>query len=320
MKNTILKIAKAIEKNVCKAEVALEKLKVIAKAVRKKLCTRILFASVRIVKPLRPYLQRSEAMTQYYFVAAFFFIIFVITQKVQFVSLAALFLGTGAAAVGFAIDTIKFVTTFSRKSFLVKLFYGSVTLAISYVALSASKHIAHEITQIDPKFFSEFLGFMTVVVTWFFALLAIQIVVGVWGMLRYVLAVLFMLFLQFVGTVFISLTLQVKNIDNFLWKLFTNRKEKLSIEKLLYFAFCDLVGSMAIVFLIISPAMLIKNFPDKALKTITNLLVAMEYRKDSRCLEANGKQVAYLDNNLVSTVQLVNGEYVFNVSSCEYKK
>jgi hypothetical protein len=320
MKNTILKIAQSIERHTVQAEDGLEKLKVIARVVLKKIWTRFLFLAVRVVKPTRPYLERSKVMTELYFIAAFFLVLCLISQKIYFASQVFLFLGVSATGLGFAIDTRKFVINFSRKSFLVKLLYGSVTLAISYVALSASKHIAHEITQIDPKFFSEFLGFMTVVITWFFSLLAIQIGVGLWGLTRFLLVIFFMFFLFVIRIFFASFTSRVLDLHHFLWRLFTNKKGKLSFSKLLYFAYCDLVGSLAIVFLIATPSHFIPDFSGKVKNAITSLLVLMEYRNDSRCAEAKGKEVAYLDKSLISVAEKVNDKYVFTIASCEYKK
>jgi hypothetical protein len=287
-----------------------------------RLLFRTLIGGVRAVRPYRfkPQTSRPLDFLQYLALILYVPILFFMYagDKQGYSVFFTYAVGVIAVAI-FVIESIRLGKRFAHWKFAVKAFYGLFTLALGFIASSIAKNYANNVTQIDPKYLSDFTGLLTVLITWIFVLTSIPIAIFILSACRF-----FVLSLCITLFVALQISLQgfypkIRQLPDLIWRLLT--KDKTGFPKLRFFmlpAFHFLGAGIACAVLL-APLSLLNTYRIQTETRLTQLLVLMDYRPYHSCSAATGSRVAFLERGHVSVATQTGDSYQFSVIQCDLK-
>lgn len=272
---------------------------------------------VKLVRPLRPFLRRPQGVVYLHYATGLFILCFlasILTAKKWggwtdlFMILVALFSGLAFLLETQAQAKVVFAHVWAKTAG--KVFFGVLVLLANYVATSQAKNVVHALVHVDPKYFTEYLGIVSLGFTVLLFLALIQFGIALIGLVRLLFSYLVMGF-QIVANPF------VPRAFDFVWRIIFGARTRFSSFKHSLFATSSFIGSVALLTVLSYPVTLLARNPEPLSKALAQLLVTTEYRSGSSCINLSPiTKVAYLDRGFVSVADVTPKGSRFSVDQC----
>jgi hypothetical protein len=291
-------------------------------AAKNRLLRRILIGIVRIARPYRfkPHMSRPLDFLQYFALVLYAPILFLILTGDEHGYSAFFTYAVGLIAlVIFVIESIRLAKRFAHWKTVAKALYGALALALGFIASSIAKNYANSLTQIDPKYMSDFTGLLTVFLTWLFMLTTIPIGIFVLSACRFLLAQLYVSLFIFIQTPLLGLYPNIRHLPDLIWRLLTKQKTGFPKFRFVMLPVFHFVGATIACAAFLSPFSLLAAYHVETEKLLTRLLVFMDYRPNHGCDVASNSRVIFLERGYASVATRSGDSYRFSVIYCDLK-
>lgn len=249
----------------------------------------------------------------------FFFSLFLFKDKPE-VWFFIIYLLAGVSALAFFLETKKTTIYLLRKWWDIwpgKLAYSFVAVIVTLISTLLTKQIVHEITGVNPNYFSDYVSLLSIFITVMLILFLIQLFVAILSIIYLTKAYLIM----FIDMFITPLTGHKNNIIPTCVRIITGNKEKYPRIVLGWYSASMALGSMTLLFVLSYPGQLIAQESKLVERYIIKSLVFLEYKTKSKCHGFSNKtKVAYINKSFVSVAKVDNdsNNYTFEVVECKY--
>lgn len=278
-------------------------------------------ALIGIVRALRPYRFKPQAsraldFLQYLALVLYvpiFFFTYTGDKKTEstFFTYAVVLI----AVVIFVVESIRLVKRFAHWKFAIKTFYGLFAVALGFIVSSIAKNYANNLTQIDPKYLSDFTGLLTVLMTWFGVLASIPAGIVVLSVFRLIKALLFVALLKLMQKILSYPYPKIKHFPN---RILTKQKTAFPEVRYVMLRLFYCLGAAIACAVLLAPLPLLATYHNHSEKLLTQLLVFMDFRPNHSCSAATGSRVAFLERGYVSVATRTEDGYRFTIIQCDF--
>lgn len=274
---------------------------------------------VAVLRPFRPFIERPKISEHLFYLASFLTLCLVIevlvSKKWSGISESLAIWISAASCIGFLMEThtqVKAAVASIWAKVLGKAMLGVLALLANYLSISLAKNFVHLVVHVDPKFFPEFMGIISIGITALIFLAAIQFLVSLLGFLRLVSSYLVVALHQIVSSF-------APNAFNFVWRVLFGKQARFIAFKHSLFATFSFIGSIFLVVALAYPTTLLARHSDDMSSILTRILVAVEFRSGSSCTNLKPtSSIAYLDRGWVSMAEPIPSGFKFSLVQCEY--
>ena len=223
------------------------------------------------------------------------------------------------SVVIFVIESIRLGKRFAHWKTAAKAFYAALAVAFGFIASSLAKNYANNVTQIDPKYLSDFTGLLTVLITWIFVLTMIPIGVLMLSAFRLMATQLYMLLLTVIQLPLSSVHPKIGRLPDYIWQLLTGDTAEFPKFRFFMLPAFHFLGAAISCAVLLAPLSLLSTYRIQIGTLLTQLLVLMDYRPNHGCDAATASRVVFLERGYVSVATQTGDGYRFSVIHCDFK-
>lgn len=223
------------------------------------------------------------------------------------------------SVVIFVIESIRLGKRFAHWKTAAKAFYAALAVAFGFIASSIAKNYANSVTQIDPKYLSDFTGLLTVFFTWIFVLSMIPVGVLLLSACRLMATQLCMLLLTVILLPLSSVYPKIGQLPDYIWQLLTGDTAGFPKFRFFMLPAFHFLGAAIACAVLLAPLSLLSTYRIELDRLFTQLLVLMDYRPNHGCQAPVGSRVAFLERGYVSVATRTGDGYRFSVIQCDFR-